>query len=444
MSSSLIILIVLLFGLLLVGAPIIMAIGTSALVYFFITPGMTDSLMMYAHRMFTGMDSFIYVCIPLFMLSGELMARTGLMDKIVDFARIFVGRLRGGVAYVAILANMMFGCVSGSGIACIAALGPIEVSMMEKEGYNKEFSAALVATSSLQGPIIPPSIPAVMFADLTSVSVGAMFVGQIIPGVMLGLAHILIVAFLAKKHNFPKSDVHFTRKEKISISLKALGAIGMVIVVLGGIMSGIFTATEASGIAVIYVPVLDLAVTHRLKAAELWECLKISAKSSATVYLIIGFTSVISWILSVENVPVMLSSFIQITHMSPYLFLFLFNIFILFNGMWISDSAQQVLYAPIFTPPVYCDGLQPGPHRRCVRHQYHDWHDYAPLRHGPVYRMRRLRVRPEEGGKAFPSLYGGLHHYSVSCQLLPDASPGPAQSLGIRSLTSRTIYFNIA
>ena len=192
MSSSLIILIVLLFGLLLVGAPIIMAIGTSARVYFFITPGMTDSLMMYAHRMFTGMDSFIYVCIPLFMLSGELMARTGLMDKIVDFARIFVGRLRGGVAYVAILANMMFGCVSGSGIACIAALGPIEVSMMEKEGYNKEFSAALVATSSLQGPIIPPSIPAVMFADLTSVSVGAMFVGQIIPGVMLGLAHILL------------------------------------------------------------------------------------------------------------------------------------------------------------------------------------------------------------------------------------------------------------
>ncbi|WP_293008838.1 MULTISPECIES: TRAP transporter large permease [unclassified Oscillibacter] len=359
MSSSLIILIVMLFGMLLIGAPVIMAIGTSALAYFFISPGMVDSLMMYAHRMFTGMDSFIYVCIPLFMLSGELMARTGLMDKIVDFARIFVGRLQGGVAYVAILANMMFGCVSGSGIACIAALGPIEVSMMEKERYNKDFSAALVATSALQGPIIPPSIPAVMFAGLTSVSVGAMFVGQIVPGVMLGVVHIMIVAFMARKYNFPRSEVHFTAKEKLQISLKALGAIGMVVVVLGGIMSGIFTATEASGIAVIYVLVLDLAITHRLKLSELWECLKVSAKGTATVYLIIGFTSVISWILSVENVPIMLSSFIQNTNMSPYLFLFLFNIFILFNGMWISDSAQQVLYAPIFTPLFVAMGCSP-------------------------------------------------------------------------------------
>lgn len=136
MSIALIIVIVLLFGLLLIGAPVIMAIGTAAMSYFFIKPEMLSNLMMYPHRLFTGMDSFIYLCIPLFMLSGELMGKTGLMDKIVDFCRLFVGRLRGGIAYVTILANMMFGCISGSGIACIAALSPIEVSMMDAEGYD--------------------------------------------------------------------------------------------------------------------------------------------------------------------------------------------------------------------------------------------------------------------------------------------------------------------
>ena len=253
MSIALIIVIVLLFGLLLIGAPVIMAIGTAAMSYFFIKPEMLSNLMMYPHRLFTGMDSFIYLCIPLFMLSGELMGKTGLMDKIVDFCRLFVGRLRGGIAYVTILANMMFGCISGSGIACIAALSPIEVSMMDAEGYDENFAPAIAATS-----VIPPSIPAVMFAGLTSVSVGTMFVGQIIPGVMLGLAHILLVALFAKKWGLPKSEVHYTKKEVVQIVLRSLGALFMVILVLGGILSGAFTATEASAIAVIYVLVLDL------------------------------------------------------------------------------------------------------------------------------------------------------------------------------------------
>lgn len=350
MSIALIIVIVLLFGLLLIGAPVIMAIGTAAMSYFFIKPEMLSNLMMYPHRLFTGMDSFIYLCIPLFMLSGELMGKTGLMDKIVDFCRLFVGRLRGGIAYVTILANMMFGCISGSGIACIAALSPIEVSMMDAEGYDENFAPAIAATSALQGPVISPSIPAVMFAGLTSVSVGTMFVGQIIPGVMLGLAHILLVALFAKKWGLPKSEVHYTKKEVVQIVLRSLGALFMVILVLGGILSGAFTATEASAIAVIYVLVLDLIMSRKLTRQQLWEALKTTASSSATIYLIIGFTSIIGWILAVENVPAMIQGWVYSSNISPYLLFFLFNVFILFNGMWISDSAQMVLYAPLFTP----------------------------------------------------------------------------------------------
>lgn len=350
MSLALILVLVILFGLLLIGAPVVMAIGTAAMSYFIVKPDMLGSLMMYAHRLFTGMDSFIYICIPLFMLSGDLMGYTGLMDRVVEFCRIFVGRLRGGVAYVNVLASMLFGGISGSALADIAALGPIEISLMESDGYKRDFSAALTATSAIQGPVIPPSIPAVMFASLTAVSVGAMFIGGLVPGIMLGLGQCVVIFILARKHNFPKDNTRYTLKQGITITLKSFSALFMIILVLGGIISGIFTATEASAVSVVYVVALDLLFYHKLKLKDFWEALKHTAAGSASIFLIIGFTSIISWILAMENVPIMISNWVSAAHVSPYLLLFLVNIFFLFNGMWISDSAQLVLFAPIFTP----------------------------------------------------------------------------------------------
>ena len=166
----------------------------------------------------------------------------------------------------------------------------------------------------------------------------------------ISLAHILLVALFAKKWGLPKSEVHYTKKEVVQIVLRSLGALFMVILVLGGILSGAFTATEASAIAVIYVLVLDLIMSRKLTRQQLWEALKTTASSSATIYLIIGFTSIIGWILAVENVPAMIQGWVYSSNISPYLLFFLFNVFILFNGMWISDSAQMVLYAPLFTP----------------------------------------------------------------------------------------------
>lgn len=359
MSVALITVIATLLILLLIGAPVVMAIGTAAMSYFLVQPDMLSNLIMYAHRMFTGMDSFIYICIPLFMISGELMGRTGLMDRIVSFCRIFVGRLRGGIAYVTILASMIFGCISGSGLACIAALAPIEISMMKEEGYKKEFAAALTATAAIQGPVIPPSIPAVMFAGLASVSVGSMFTGCLVPGILLGVAQMIVVAIMAKKYGFPKSDVHYSKKEALQIILNSFGAIFMVLIVLGGILSGVFTATEASAIAVVYVLLLDILMSHKLKAADIWAALKSTAKGSTSIFLIIGFSSVISWILAMESVPIMISNWCTAANISPYLLLFIFNVFCLFNGMWISDSAQLVLFAPIFVPIFSSMGVSP-------------------------------------------------------------------------------------
>ena len=249
-----------------------------------------------------------------------------------------------------ILASMIFGCISGSGLACIAALGPIEISMMKEEGYKKEFAAALTATAAIQGPVIPPSIPAVMFAGLASVSVGSMFTGCLVPGILLGVAQMIVVAIMAKKYGFPKSDVHYSKKEALQIILNSFGAIFMVLIVLGGILSGVFTATEASAIAVVYVLLLDILMSHKLKAADIWAALKSTAKGSTSIFLINGFSSVISWILAMESVPIMISNWCTAANISPYLLLFIFNVFCLFNGMWISDSAQLVLFAPIFVP----------------------------------------------------------------------------------------------
>lgn len=346
----LILLIVILFGMLLIGAPVVMAIGTAALSYFFIKPDMLGNLMMYAHRLFTGMDSFIYLCIPLFMLSGNLMGLTGLMDKVVEFCQMFVGRLRGGVAYVNVLASMMFGGISGSALADIAALGPIEINLMESDGYEREFAAALTATSAIQGPVIPPSIPCVMFASLTNVSVGAMFMGGVGPGILLGVAQIVVIWYLGKKHNFPKHDYKYSLKEKIQIIISSFTAIFMILLIIGGITLGFFTATEAAAVSVAYALLLGLVIYRTLSFSDLWKAVKETTSSCASIFLIIGFTSIISWILAMENVPTMISNFVYGTGMSPYLLMFLVNIFFLFNGMWISDSAQLILFAPIFTP----------------------------------------------------------------------------------------------
>src|SRR5699024_17603 len=210
-----------LIGLLLIGAPVVLAIGTAGMVYFLLKPGMIDSLDMLVHNFYNGMDSFVFLAIPLFILTGELMTIGGMMNKLVRFVHLLVGSLRGGLAYVNVLGSMLFGGVSGSGLAVISALGPIQVKMMKEDGYKKEFAAALTATSALQGPIIPPSIPFVIFASLTNVSVGALFLGGILPGIMLGLIQMLIIWMMAKKRNFPKSYEKITWKQAISDTIAA-------------------------------------------------------------------------------------------------------------------------------------------------------------------------------------------------------------------------------
>jgi len=356
---TLAIVIVVLMLLLIIGAPVIFAIGTAGISYFFIKPDMIGSLSIYAHKFFNGMDSFVFLSIPLFILAGELMGCSGMMNELVRFTQMLVGRFRGGLAYVNVLGSMLFAGISGSALADVSALGPIEIGMMKEDGYKPEFAAALTATSAIQGPIIPPSIPMIVFASLTNASVGALFLGGALPGIFIGLGQCMVIALMAKKRNFPRHDEKYSFKKVIDTTKSAIYSLLMPVIVLGGILSGIFTATEAAAIVVIYSFVIATFVYKSMTLEKLKEVLIKSARTTASIYLIIAFTSVIGWIMSMERLTDMISALVINYSLSATTLLFICNIFFLFNGMWISDTVQLLLFAPIFTPIFASMGIHP-------------------------------------------------------------------------------------
>lgn len=355
----------LLIFLLLFGAPVIFAVAASGLSYFLVSPDLFELISIYPHKLFTGMDSYVFLCIPLFVLMGEIMNSGGMMNDLVAFCQVMVGRFKGGMGYVNVLASMIFGGITGSGAADVTALGPIEIKLMKGNGFKTSFAAALTACSAVQGPIIPPSIPAVIFASLTGTSVGALFMAGVVPGIMIGCSQLLIVWWMTRKMDNLASSEKRTASEKLNAAKAAGFALAMPVIVLGGLLSGIFTATEASAVACVYALLVTKCYYKRINLHEMRLILLNTAKTSAQIYLIIGFASVIGWELATEEVPAMIANFIAETNMSPYMLLFLLNIFFLFNGMWLSDAAQLVLFAPLFTPILAAMGISPV-HFGCV------------------------------------------------------------------------------
>lgn len=345
--------------LLMFGVPVVFAIGSSGMLYFFIKPGMIGALSVYAQRFYSGMDSFVFLCIPMFVFAGEVMNGSGMMNDLVNFCKVLVGRARGGMAHVNVVASMLFGGITGSGLADVSCLGPLEIKAMEEDGYSTAFSAALTATSCIQGPIIPPSIPMVIFASLTNASVGALFLGGIVPGIMIGLGQMLVIVLMAKRRNFPKSDVKLTARQVIDVTKAAAAALMIPLILIGGIVSGFFTPTEAASVCAGYATIAAWLIYKNLTWTSLKRSLLSTVKISASIYLIIGFVQTVGWVLAAEGVPHLISNFVVQHNFSPYLLVFLLNIFLLVNGCWLSDTAQLVLFAPIFTPILVGMGLDP-------------------------------------------------------------------------------------
>ena len=352
------------FILLFAGLPVAIVLGISSALYFFVS-GNLDMLSILPSRLFEGMDSFVLMAIPLFILAGELMNQGGIVLRLVRLADALVGRLRGGLAYVNVLGSMFFGGITGSALSDVAALGSMLIPSMEKAGYDKEFSTAVTAAAAIQGPIIPPSIPAVLISAATGTSVGALFLAGAIPGVLVGVFCCIIVAIVARRRGYPRNNERYTLRQFAGILVAAFFPLMTPMIILGGILLGLFTPTEAAAVSVAYALVLTGTVYRSITLAEVTACVKVTILTTCKVYLIIGFANVFAWVLAMENIPTMMADTLLGFSTNIYFGLLCINLFVLFWGMWLDTAPAIVILMPLLFPIAQKLGV-PDVHFGCI------------------------------------------------------------------------------
>ncbi len=353
------ILIVSFIFLLSIGVPIAYSIGLSAMFTLMVSIPLVASFTTVAQRMATGLDSFSLIAIPFFILAGELMNRGGIARRLIDFAKALVGMLPGGLAYVNIMACMLFGAISGSAIAATSAIGGIMNKRMEKEGYDKAFSAAVNITSSTTGLIIPPSNILIVFSLASgSASIAALFLAGYLPGILVGFFLMAVAGFYAYRNKYPVAG-----RMKISTTFMyfvyALPSLFLLVVVIGGIIAGIFTATEASAIAVLYAFILSVVIYREIKLNELPEILLNAAKTTSIVLLLIGTSMTMSWAMSIENIPRDVSLLMLSVSDNKIIVLLIINFILLLVGVFMDITPAVLIFTPIFLPVVTRLGVDP-------------------------------------------------------------------------------------
>lgn len=339
------------------GVPIAFVLGFSSLVYMLVNDN-TLLLGSLAQRMVSSLQNYGLLAIPMFVLVGELMNAGGITTRLVHFAKVLLAHFRGGLAYVNVLANMFLASILGSANAQTAMMSKVMVPAMEKEGYRRDFSLALTVSSSLMGPIIPPSLMFIVYAVTAEVSVAKMFLGGILPGILLGLGFIVLIAILSIKHNFPKS----ARASLVEIGksfITVAPALLIPAIILAGILSGVFTATESSAIAVFVAFLVGKFFYKELNLKELPNILKQTAINTAIVTFMIAMASIFSWVLTFEKAPQMIAQYIASISDNPFIFLLLTNILFLFIGMIIDAIPALIIMIPVLLPAALHFGIDP-------------------------------------------------------------------------------------
>ncbi|WP_213585063.1 TRAP transporter large permease [Paenibacillus sp. J2TS4] len=337
--------------------PIFISLGISALVLFLLNTGEVP-VEMIGQKMFVGIDSFPLLAIPLFVLAGELMNTGSIAGQIVNFTRAIVGRIRGGLAMVGIGTGVFFSGISGSASADTAAVGATLIPAMKKEGYPADFSAGVVAAAGSIGPIIPPSIPLIIYGVIAEVSIGKLFVGGYIPGLMMSLAFILTVFIIAKRKMFPISD-KITFKQFLKITLKASPTLMLPVIIMGGIVTGIFTATEAAAVAAGYAFLLSVFVFREIKIKDLMNVFGRAALTAAVVMIIMATANLLSWTLTTQQIPQQVSATILSVSDNPFIILLLINLVVLLAGMFLDAVSILIILTPIFFPTILELGVDP-------------------------------------------------------------------------------------
>jgi tripartite ATP-independent transporter DctM subunit len=341
----------------LLGIPIAFAIGITSSLYILMT--MPENIAIIPLRMFSGVDSFILMAIPLFVLAAEIMVSAGISTKLFDFVRLLLGRIRGGLAYVNVMASTVFGSISGAALSDVAGLGKVEIEAMKEDGYQGDFACAITAASSMQSPLIPPSNIAVLYGGIMSLSIGALFLAGIIPGLLLAGSQIGYIAINAKRMNLPKDEKRYSRTEIIEIVRNGSIAMLMPLIIVGGILSGMVTPTESAGVAVFYAIVVGLFVYRNVQLKDFVNALWSAAKTSANLFLIIAFSATFAWAMGAQNVPDRLAQFMLDFSHNPLTLLFIINVILLIVGMWMECGAAIILFAPILAPIMYHVGIHP-------------------------------------------------------------------------------------
>lgn len=350
-------LIVFLF-LMLIGTPIGFVLGLTALFGFY-SLGNPAFFTIVSQNFFSAIDNFAILAMPFFLLAGDIMNKVGLTRRIVEFSDVFFGRLRGGLAQVNIVASIIFGGISGAAVADTAALGKIFIPAMTKEGYDKDFSTAVTIASSIISPIIPPSIIMVIYGALMGVSIAGLFAAGIVPGLMIGIGLMILSWIISRKRNYPKHLEKITFRRVFLTTKKAIWALIMLVIILGGILGGFATPTEAAAVAVGYALFLGLVIYRNLSLKDLFGLFLNNAIMMGVIGLVMCTASVLAWLLASEQLPEMVAEFLISVSTNKYVILFLMNFFLILVGMFMNIIASLLILGPILAAVAIDLGCHP-------------------------------------------------------------------------------------
>lgn len=341
--------------LLLIGVPIAFSLGLSSLFYLFTN---NIPLTVISQKFYSGMDSFTLLCIPGFMLAGALMNGGGITRRILNFCNSFLGHFRGSLALVNIVASMLFAGISGTAIADVCSLGSMLIPAMVDDGYDDDFSVAVTAASSVVGPIIPPSVPMVIAGSCVSISVGKMFQAGIIPGILLGMALCIPTYIISVKRNYPRHD-RAGWKVRLETTKDAIWAMLMPVILLGGILSGVFTPTEASIVTCVYALVVGVFVYKEIQITDVPRIVWENIRACASIIVLIGLANVFAYILTAERIPQMVANSILSITDNRIVVILLINVVLLFVGMFMESLAAILITFPVLLPVATAVGMEP-------------------------------------------------------------------------------------
>ncbi|MGF1688982.1 TRAP transporter large permease [Photobacterium japonica] len=341
------------------GIPVSFAIGLSSLATIMMSLPLEPAIAVVAQRMAAGLDNFALLAIPFFILAGNIMNQGGIAIRLINFAKVLGGRLPGSLAHVNIMANMMFGSISGSAVASAAAVGGTMSPLQKKEGYDEHFSAAVNITSCPTGLLIPPSNTLIVFSLVSGgTSVAALFLAGYIPGILMGLSLMAVAGYIAKKRGYPVAAKP-TLAQVWDTFIKAMPSLLLIVVIMGGIIGGIFTATEASAIAVVYTLVLAVVFYREVKIRDLPGIILESAVTTSIVLLLVGASMGMSWAMANADIPYMIADALLAISEDPLMILLIINLILLIVGIFMDMTPAVLIFTPIFMPIVLDLGVDP-------------------------------------------------------------------------------------